>query len=47
MSVYDYDDESGDVQVLTDSPDDSTFIPDGLTSFPLQSRMIVIITDGE
>lgn len=31
--VYDYDDESSDVFVENDSPDDSTFLSDGLTDF--------------
>lgn len=31
--VYDYDDETNDVFVDADSPNDSVYIPDGLTSF--------------
>lgn len=31
--VSDYDDESMDVEIRNDSPNDSTFISDGLTDF--------------
>lgn len=31
--VYDYDDETYDVSVDMDSPDDNVYIPDGLTDF--------------
>lgn len=47
--TFGYDDGQGDVEVLPDSPEDSTFVADGLTSFPSQfsRKMIVFVTDGE
>lgn len=37
-TIYDYDDETGDVQVLTDGPEESTFLQDGLMVFQLSSN---------
>lgn len=31
--VYDYDDETGDLSIDADSPDDNFYILDGLTDF--------------
>lgn len=31
--VFDYDDESSDIEVQNDSPNDSTFVSDGVIEF--------------
>lgn len=33
FDIYGYDDEQGDFEVIPDSPNDSTFIEDGLVTF--------------
>lgn len=42
FDVYDYDDGQGDVEIIADSPEDSTFIPDGLIVFSQR-----VYSDGE
>lgn len=34
-NVFDYDDESNDIRIEADSPEDSIYIRDGLTDFQI------------
>ena len=46
--VFDYDDESYDMSVVADSPEDVTFVRDGLTMFLADSnRSVLRILDVE